>query len=158
MDDYIRAMRALWSMDHPEHHGPFVSFSGVAAYPRPVQQPGPPIVVGGESGSALRRAVTMAEGWYGFNVGLKGTGRCLDALREVAGRHDRPAELGRLEISVTPVGTIDRAAVEQYEQLGVDRLVLLPQPDADRADRHRSVPIDRILHNIDVVADQIIGI
>src|SRR4051812_32620353 len=60
MDDYIRAMRALWSMDKPEYHGPFVSFSGIDAHARPVQRPGPPIVIGGWAPPTLRRAVTMA--------------------------------------------------------------------------------------------------
>jgi probable F420-dependent oxidoreductase len=55
MDDTVRAMRALWTMEHPEHHGPFASFSKVAAYPRPVQRPTPPIVIGGESPAALSR-------------------------------------------------------------------------------------------------------
>jgi alkanesulfonate monooxygenase SsuD/methylene tetrahydromethanopterin reductase-like flavin-dependent oxidoreductase (luciferase family) len=48
MDDYIDAMRALWSMDHPHHDGPFVSFTGLNTHPRPAQRPGPPIVIGGE--------------------------------------------------------------------------------------------------------------
>jgi hypothetical protein len=63
----------------------------------------------------------------------------------------RPAELGPLEITVTPAGTISREIVTQYTELGVDRLVLLPQPDAD-VDRHRPVPVDRILRNIDHAA------
>jgi hypothetical protein len=52
---------------------------------------------------------------------------------------------------VTPAGTISREIVTQYTELGVDRLVLLPQPDAD-VDRHRPVPVDRILRNIDHAA------
>jgi probable F420-dependent oxidoreductase len=156
MDDYLGALRAMWSMDKPEHHGPFASFSGIDAHPRPVQRPGPPIVVGGGNRAVLRRAVTMAEGWYGFNVDLELARRFVEALGDVANLHQRPADLGRLEITVTPAGTLDRAVVEQYEQLGVDRLVLLPQPDADRDHRHLPVPVDRILHNIDMVADQVI--
>jgi alkanesulfonate monooxygenase SsuD/methylene tetrahydromethanopterin reductase-like flavin-dependent oxidoreductase (luciferase family) len=66
MDDYIRAMRALWTMDRPRHSGPHVSFEGIDAHPRPVRPQGPPVVVGGDAGPALVRAVTMAEGWYGF--------------------------------------------------------------------------------------------
>jgi probable F420-dependent oxidoreductase len=157
MDDYIQALRALWSMDHPRHHGPFVSFAGIDAHPRPVERTGPPIIIGGESPSALRRAVTMAEGWYGFNLDLALARQCVDALSQTADRHDRPAGLGRLELSVTPTGTLTRGVVDAYEQLGVDRLVLLPQPDADRDHRHRPVPVDRILRNIDWVAERIIG-
>jgi probable F420-dependent oxidoreductase len=157
MDDYIRALRALWSMDRPCYQGEFVSFSGIDAQPRPWQRPGPPVVIGGSGTAALRRAVRLGHGWYGFALDLPQTRRCLTALREAAGQDERPGELGRLELSVTPVGPLDLATVEQYAELGVDRLVLLPQPDADRAQRHAPVPADRILRNIDTTADRIIS-
>src|SRR5436190_5169445 len=73
IDDALRAMRALWTMERPEHHGSSASFSGVAAYPRPLQRPMPPIVIGGASPAALRRAVTMGNGWYGFSLTVEQT-------------------------------------------------------------------------------------
>lgn len=156
MDDYIRALRALWSMEHPQHSGPFVSFAGVNAYPRPMQLPGPPIVVGGASPAALRRAITMANGWYGFNVDLPLARQCVEALHQTADKFERPSELGRLELTMTPIGTLNRTVVEQYEELGVDRLVLLPQPDADREHRHTPVPAEHIIRNIDSTATMLI--
>lgn len=156
MEDYIRAIRALWAMDSPQYQGRFVSFAGIGAHPRPVQRPGPPVVVGGEASAALRRAVTLADGWYGFGLDLDETRRYIDTLRQLGEQHSRPPELGRLELTVTPVGKLDRATVERYTELGVDRLVLLPQPDAGRLHQHSPVPADRIMHNIDRVADQII--
>lgn len=155
-DDYIRALRALWSMDSPRYHGQFVSFEDIQAYPRPVQRPGPPIVVGGEAPAVLRRAVTMAEGWYGFGLDLAETRQLTDALRQKGNEHERPPELGRLELTVTPIEKLDRATVEQYAELGVDRLVLLPQPGAPRSQRHAPVPTDRIMRNIDEVARDLI--
>jgi probable F420-dependent oxidoreductase len=157
MDDYIGAMRALWSMENPEYHGRYVSFSGIDSHPRPLQRPGPPIVIGGWAPAALRRAVTMADGWYGFGMDLARTRRCVESLREIADKHERPAGLGPLELSVTPIGPLDRATVDRYAELGVHRLVLLPQPDADRAHTHVPVPAGRILGNIDRVAEQIIA-
>jgi probable F420-dependent oxidoreductase len=156
VEDYIRAMRALWAMDSPRYQGRFVSFTGVDAHPRPVQRPGPPVVLGGEAPAALRRAVTLAEGWYGFGLDLGETRRCIDTLRRLGDEHSRPPELGRLELTITPVGKLDRSTVEQYAELGVDRLVLLPQPDADRPLRHSPIPADRIMHNIDRVAGEIL--
>lgn len=114
-------------------------------------------MIGGSGPAALRRAVTLRKGWYGFALDLPQTQRCVTALRKAAGQHERPGELGRLELSVTPVGPLDLAAVEHYAELGIDRLVLLPQPDADRAQRHAPVPADRILRNIDTVAHRIIA-
>jgi probable F420-dependent oxidoreductase len=152
MDDYIRAMRALWTMDRPQHSGPHVSFEGIDAHPRPVRPQGPPLVVGGDAGPALVRAVTMADGWYGFNLDPAETEQLLAELQRVASDHERPPQLGPLEITITPIGPFDRDVVERYEALGVDRLVVLPQPDAARGRRHRPVPRDRILRTIDTVA------
>ncbi|HEY3478173.1 MAG TPA: TIGR03619 family F420-dependent LLM class oxidoreductase [Streptomyces sp.] len=156
-DDYIRALRALWSMEKPRYQGRFVSLDGIQAWPHPVQRPGPPVVVGGEAPAALRRAVTMADGWYGFNLDLAETRTLTEALREAGRCHERPPELGRLELTVTPVGNPDRAAVEQYAQLGIDRLVLLPDPEAARGRRHLPVPADRILRTIDEVGEGVIA-
>jgi probable F420-dependent oxidoreductase len=157
MEDYIRALRALWSMDRPAYRGQFVSFGGIDTHPRPRQHPAPPIVIGGEAPAALRRAVTMADGWYGFYLDLQETRSYVEALWQLARECERPAGLGRLEITVTPAGPLDRAVVEQYTELGVDRLVLLPEPDAGPAQRHAPIPADRILRNIDAIAEQIIA-
>jgi probable F420-dependent oxidoreductase len=155
-DDGIRALRALWTMAQPRHDGRFASFAGIDAHPRPLQRPCPPIVVGGESSAALRRAVTLGNGWYGFSLDLDETRELVTALRRTAAEHERPPELGRLEISVTPSGRLDRSVVAQYEDAGVDRLILLPEPEAIRTDRHRPVPLTRILANVERVADELL--
>ena len=150
-DDYIRALRALWTMEHPSHHGPFVSFDHVDAHPRPVSRAGPPLIVGGESRRALVRAVTMADGWYGFDVELPKT---IERLRRISAEHERPSDLGRLELTVTPTGPLDRQKLDRYHEFGVDRLVLLPQPDVDSTHKHRPVATDQMRRNIDrVVAE-----
>jgi probable F420-dependent oxidoreductase len=126
MDEYIEAIRALWTQAEPRFEGRFAAFGGIDAQPRPVQKPHPPIVVGGLSPPALRRAARVGNGWYGFALDLAATERTLLALRSAHASVDRPAELGKLEISVTPAGALDADAVSRFEDLGVDRLVLLP--------------------------------
>src|SRR3954466_13985212 len=64
-DEFLAAMRHLFYDEHPEFHGRFAEFAGVDAYPRPVQLP-VPIVVGGHTSVAYRRAVARGQGWYGF--------------------------------------------------------------------------------------------
>ena len=127
--DALAAMRAIWSSDAPAHDGPYWRFSGVQAQPRPVQQPGPPVIMGGHSAAAHRRAVTTCEGWYGFALDVDGTAEQIAGLRRAAERYERPAGLGRLEITVTPRGRVDAAMVERFAELGVDRLVLTPRGD-----------------------------
>jgi probable F420-dependent oxidoreductase len=155
MNDYIRALRAIWTQQPARYQGEFVSFSGVTASPQPVQRPSPPIVIGGESQPALHRAATMGNGWYGFGLTPDRTQQLTGTLRRIAGEHERPAGLGRLELSVTPVGTFDERAVERYASLGVDRLIVLPKPDATLRERHAAVAIDDILRDIERVSDTV---
>ena len=131
-DDYLAAMRALWTQPKPSHHGPYVSFAGVQAMPRPVQTP-IPVVVGGRSAPAYRRAVTQGHGWYGFGLDVAETQKALAGLRDAAKNYPRPAELGPLEISITPPGydVPDKARIDEYVTAGVDRLILRPRPDMD---------------------------
>lgn len=154
MDDSIGALRALWTMKRPYHQGQFVSIDGIDAHPRPIQRPGPPIVVGGESRTALRRAITTADGWYGFYLDPPTVRNVVDDLSRLADEHERPAKLGPLEITVTPSPPINHKMIERYRELGVERLVLLPQPDAGARERHRPVPLDRIKRNVDTVAQE----
>ena len=124
-DEYIEAILALWTQDKPEYKGEYVAFGGIQAQPRPVQRPHPPVVVGGMSPSGLRRAARYGNGWYGFALDLDATRRAVEGLRAAEQRFDRSPELGKLEITITPPGRIDREAAHGYAALGVDRLVLL---------------------------------
>jgi probable F420-dependent oxidoreductase len=132
-DDYLAAMQAAWTKPKPSHDGPYAPFSGVQAMPRPVQAPGPRIVVGGRTAPAFRRAVGHGYGWYGFGLDVADTQKMVGALRETARSQARPAALGALEISVTPPGydVPDQAAVAAYAAAGVDRLILRPRPEMD---------------------------
>ena len=125
-DEYIDAIRALWTQEQPAYDGRFVSFSGIDAHPRPAQRPGPPVVIGGHSAAALRRAVRRGNGWYGFALDLDATRACVAGLREAEREVERPDELGPLEISVTPGLELDRDSARRFEDLGVDRLIPLP--------------------------------
>jgi probable F420-dependent oxidoreductase len=136
-DDYLQAMRTIWTQPQPAYHGRFISFEHVQAHPRP--QRSIPIVVGGHTPPAYRRAVEQANGWYGFALGLSGTARSLPhsltGISEALQRYDRPQALGKLEISVTPPpGTITLERARQYADLGVDRLIILPPDGISAAD------------------------
>ena len=132
-DEYLAAMRALWDEPTPSFEGRFVSFSGVIERPRPIQQPHPPIVIGGHSPAAFRRAIQVANGWYGWELSPEETAQAVAGLHEAERRHERPAGLGDLEITVTPPGTVDVDTVRRYADVGVHRLVLQPRTSAGPA-------------------------
>jgi len=122
-DEYLEAMQALWTMAAPAYSGKFVKFSGVQSYPRPVQKPHPPIVVGGMTPSAYARAVSRGSGWYGFHLDVEGTRAAIEGLAAAAKRVERPSALGPLEISVTPSIAVDADCVRAFEDMGVHRVV-----------------------------------
>jgi probable F420-dependent oxidoreductase len=125
-DEFLEAILALWTQESPAYAGETVSFSGIDARPRPVQDPHPPIVVGGYSAPALRRAQRFGDGWYGFLRTPEMTRDDLAGLARAATRVERSPSRGALEISVTPPPGLDADAAARYADLGVDRLVLLP--------------------------------
>lgn len=129
-DEYLDAMRALWYDQHPEYHGRFADFAGIDAHPRPLQQP-IPLIVGGHSAPAYRRAVARAHGWYGYWLTPQQVVTSLAGLAAAADQVKRPAGLGELEISVTPRGRITPELAAEFAQAGVHRLVVLAPPAAD---------------------------
>ena len=127
VDDHIEAMRAIWTQEKPVFKGKFTSFAGVQSKPSPVQTPHPPIIIGGMSAPAYRRAVRHGSGWYGFNQDLEAAAASIAGIRSAETENERPAHLGQLSISVTPRGTVDKDSIKRYEDLGVERLMLLPK-------------------------------
>lgn len=133
-DEFLDAMESLWYDDAPGFRGRFAGFGGIDAHPRPVQRP-IPIVIGGRTPPAYRRAVRRGHGWYGFALTPELTAESLTGLRDAAGRVERPESLGDLEITVTPRGRLTADTAKQFADLGVHRLVVLSRPDADGVQR-----------------------
>jgi len=91
----------------------------------PVQKPHPPIIVGGNSPPALRRAVAQGDGWYGFFMDVDAAAATVTALEETAKSTERLDSLGRLTITITPPGPVDADMAKRFEDVGVDRLVTM---------------------------------
>ncbi|HEV7735442.1 MAG TPA: LLM class F420-dependent oxidoreductase [Candidatus Binatia bacterium] len=123
-DEYLRAIRALWTEEVPHFDGRFAAFADVRFEPKPVQRPHPPIIVGGHAPPALARAAREGNGWYGFAQTVAATAetvRELRRLRVAAGRGDEA-----FEISLTTFEPMTAELVAQAEAAGIDRLVLYP--------------------------------
>lgn len=130
--DYLQAMQAVWTQEKPAYHGQFVSFGGIQALPQPVQKPYPPVVIGGHTKEAFRRAVQHANGWYGFALDLEKAAECLAGLKKAAQDVNRPTSLGSLDISITPGPTLDLDLAKRYTDLGVHRLIPFPRAKTEQ--------------------------
>ena len=87
-----------------------------------------PLVIGGHSPAAFRRAIARGHGWYGYGLTPERAAECVAGLKAAADRVQRPEGLGGLEISVTPRGEVTRELAERFAEAGVHRLVVLIQP------------------------------
>jgi probable F420-dependent oxidoreductase len=129
-DEFVDAMHALWYDEAPTYHGDHVDFAGIDAHPRPIQQP-IPLVVGGHTPAAYRRAVSRGHGWYGFGMPPEAAAASIEGLRKAADEVDRPDALGDLELTITPRGRLSAEGAAAFAELGVDRLVIIPNPKDD---------------------------
>ena len=124
-DEYLAAMRQLWTTDAASFDGDFVNFSGVTANPKPAQAD-LHTVVGGHSKRASRRAVASAHGWYGFMRDPETAAADIAQLGAAAEQVERPAHLGELEISITPARRLTKEDFDAYAEAGVHRLIVQP--------------------------------
>ena len=123
LDESIDVCKRLWTEPTVEHHGEFFDFPPVAFEPKPVQQPHPPVVVGGESERALKRAATRGDGWIGMEHTPESAGTQVARLRRYLADAGRSSD--RFEVTVGgPVRA--RSDIERWEDAGVDRLIVAP--------------------------------
>ncbi|HEY5024635.1 MAG TPA: TIGR03619 family F420-dependent LLM class oxidoreductase [Acidimicrobiales bacterium] len=121
LDEALEVCRRLWTEEQVAHHGRFFDFDAVMFEPKPVQRPHPPVLIGGESPAALRRAARH-DGWIGLNHSAE------SARAHVATLHDLRAASGASgRFSVTVGATVtDDADVEGLSSAGVDRVIVAP--------------------------------
>lgn len=122
-DEYIAAMRALWAGPHAEYHGEFVDFEPATCSPRPVKGD-IPVIVGGDSEPALKRAVRIADGYFPGEGDSGELGKLLARLRQTAEASDRDPD--SIEVSaIFGAQMMDPAnGVEQMAAVGVDRIMV----------------------------------
>jgi probable F420-dependent oxidoreductase len=138
-DEYLATMQAIWTQERPAFDGRLFAFREVQAHPRPVQRPHPPIVIGGWSAPALRRAARIGQGWYGWGLDHDEAAAVIARLRSAAQEVNRDPALGEIEITLTPSGSVDLRVAERCAPLGVHRLNLMVPGEATEAGLHRLI-------------------
>ena len=122
-DDYIVAMKKIWSGEVVEHEGEFVKLSGFKSYPLPVQKPHMPIILGGTSAPAFRRVAKHGDGWFAPSANLDEFKKQLAGLKSECEANDRALE--SVEITAMwPFSVEGKASLAAYEDLGVSRLIV----------------------------------
>ena len=118
----VEAMKLIWTKSKPEYHGEFVNFDPMMTWPKPVQQPHPPVIVGGAFPHGARRAVRYGEGWIPIASRADTYG---DVFQTVPKFRDMLTEAGRDPAScpVTLFGAAeDVDLLKRYRDLGVERV------------------------------------
>ena len=121
---YIEVLKRLWCDTVSEYEDEFYSLPACRFYPKPVQKPHPPIIVGGNSDAALRRAAELGQGWYALGLSPEQLAPRIEKLEALLARRNRPGDTVAVFASPYP-HEYDREMVRQYKELGVDELVLL---------------------------------
>lgn len=123
-DEYIGVLRTLWTTDPSEHHGEFYDLPSCALHPKPVQEGGLPIHIGGESEAAMKRAARLGDGWHTFNRLPADVAPLLTRLEEMCAEHGRSR--ADLEVSVSPYfNGIDVGMVEGFAEAGADQVTAM---------------------------------
>jgi len=144
-DEWIDVMRTLWREPVASFHGRYLSFERVTCEPRPLRSSGVPIVVGGHSKAAARRAGRLGDGFYPLGVSFEKLTELRRVMTEEAEAHGRDPHA----IELTLLGTPDLASADSLMEQGADRIVIAARDgDLDRLrnvlERFRTGVMERI--------------
>ena len=152
-NEYIQIFKELWTSEQPEFHGKHYDISAVGFLPKPVQQPHPPIWIGGHTNPAIRRAATLGDGWMPIGLRPPAILEPEELSEKIARLRRISARAGRAEDAVDLVFSTDcifqndtgndrrlvsgrpeqiAADLRQYQDLGVQHFILsFPATTAD---------------------------
>lgn len=123
LDEALLVCKRLWTDPVVEHRGEFFSFEPVVFEPKPLQKPWPPILVGGESPAALRRAAHLGNGWLGLNHTPDSVLGPIERLRVLREQYETTDTLFQVTVGAS---IKDRDDWKRWQETGVHRLIVSP--------------------------------
>jgi probable F420-dependent oxidoreductase len=128
MRERIEAMKAIWTEDEASYSGRYVGFEKIWCWPKPVQKPHPPILVGGNGARVLDRVLAYGDEWAPNRMSDE------DLAARISELQARAAEVGRDSIPVTVVGMVpDPERISRLADAGVGRVVFWLSPESAEA-------------------------
>jgi probable F420-dependent oxidoreductase len=128
MREQVEAMKAIWTQSKPQYHGDIVDFGTMMTWPKPVQQPHPPVILGGAFPWAARRAIRYGDGWYP-NASAGDPSDYLPRFRQMAQEAGRDPAALPVTLGGAPE---DLAKLQHFRDLGAVRAVVtLPAAGRD---------------------------
>jgi probable F420-dependent oxidoreductase len=122
-EEYLLAMKALWSEGISEFKGQTLNLEPCHFNPKPVQRPHPPIIFGGESDAAMRRVARLGDGWYGYDLTPEDLGRRLNSLD--AGLASTGRDRSQIQVIVGPNRhPVTEQTLYEYSAVGADQVVV----------------------------------
>ncbi|WP_417518662.1 LLM class F420-dependent oxidoreductase [Minwuia sp.] len=138
----IEAMKVLWTEEVAAYDGEFVKIEPTYSYPKPVQKPHPPVILGSATGQGRQRVVNYCDGWMPINVLLEDMPAAIEDLRRRAEEAGRDPDA--IELSIFGQVGINEDLLKRYRDLGIGRTVIgvptsRPEKVEEVLDRYASV-------------------
>ena len=124
LGERVDALRTLWTEEEPEFHGRWIDFPPAWSFPKPVQRPHPPVLAGMSGPLGMREAVAWSDGWMPIDAALGDVAGKVAIFRTILEANDR--DPATFPISMVAFGDPTEATLDQYRDLGLDRVILGP--------------------------------
>jgi probable F420-dependent oxidoreductase len=131
-DEYIEVMKALWQNDAAEHSGRTLSFKDAYMYPK-FRKAGPPVLVGGDTDLAIKRAARFGDGWLPFSVKAKDAKERIALYKKLVRENGRDPESMRIIQSIFSWTTMDE--LKQFKDAGVTEFLIFKSGELSFNDR-----------------------